>query len=428
MKIKDPFQYRWLVFLVIAHIYFFVWLHRVSPTVIASDLVSAFGADATALGFMSSSYFYLYAFVQPPVGFLADTLGSRRVITLATFVACAGAVIFGTASNMVMATIGRALIGAGAGGVFVPALKIFSRWYKANEFASMTGTLLAVGGIGGLSASLPLAYLVAFLGWRLSFLAIGTVSFGLALLCWTVVREKPEDKGWKPIAVEDPPLRQNLAGPLPFPPLSKRLHMVLGKPEFWMVTLSLFFSGGSLMTFQGLWAIPYLMDVYHHSRVQAGGWLMMIPVGFIIGAPTFGFFTDRFALNPRGVLLFALGLGLSCWIVIVLTHSSPPIYLLSPLFLMLGACAGSSTALYMTIMKELFPVWLTGTAVGLLNTAAFLSTAVFQPLTGFLMDVVGKKGLAYPLEAYRLVFVTSLACMGVALLVIFFLSSPRREA
>ena len=61
MKIKDPFQYRWLVFLVIAHIYFFVWLHRVSPTVIASDLVSAFGADATALGFMSSSYFYLYA-------------------------------------------------------------------------------------------------------------------------------------------------------------------------------------------------------------------------------------------------------------------------------------------------------------------------------------------------------------------------------
>ena len=70
---------------------------------------------------MSSSYFYLYAAVQPPVGVLSDTLGPRRVITIFTLIACIGTLVFGTACNMTMATVGRALIGLGVGGIFVPA-------------------------------------------------------------------------------------------------------------------------------------------------------------------------------------------------------------------------------------------------------------------------------------------------------------------
>ncbi|MBW1869324.1 MAG: MFS transporter, partial [Deltaproteobacteria bacterium] len=121
---KDPLKYRWLMFWVIGAIYFLACLHRISPTVIALDLVLEFGAGATALGLMSSSYFYLYAAVQPPVGVLSDTLGPRRVITIFTLIACIGTVIFGSAYNMTMATVGRALIGLGVGGIFVPGMKI----------------------------------------------------------------------------------------------------------------------------------------------------------------------------------------------------------------------------------------------------------------------------------------------------------------
>ena len=70
---KTSHGYRWYIFLVLSIIYFLACLHRISPTVIARDLVRDFGADATALGFMSSAYFYLYAAVQPPVGMLSDT-------------------------------------------------------------------------------------------------------------------------------------------------------------------------------------------------------------------------------------------------------------------------------------------------------------------------------------------------------------------
>jgi len=59
----------------------------------------------------------------------------------------------------------------------------------------------------------------------------------------------------------------------------------------------------------------------------------------------------------------------------------------------------------MTAVKELFSLELTGTAVGLMNPAAFLGTAVFQPFTGFLLDIFGTHASGkYPLAAYRTIF------------------------
>jgi sugar phosphate permease len=424
-NLSDPLRYRWLMFFVMGVIYFFACLHRISTTVIAPDLVLEFSADATALGLMSSSYFYLYAAVQPPVGVLSDTLGSRRVISIFTLIACVGAVIFGTASNMSMATVGRSFIGIGVGGVFVPALKTFSKWYRQREFAGVTGLFLAIGNAGNLSASLPLTYLVLLLGWRMSFLAMGAASVLLAIICWGVLRDNPEDKGWRSLEVGDNPLSlasENI--PEDIRP-HERLRTVFSKPSFWMVTISTFFFGGPALTFQGLWAVPYLMDVHGYSRLEAGGLLMMIPVGFIIGAPTFGFLADKVALSLKGVLLFSLGLILSCWTIFFLSGAKPNSHYLVPLFLIMGSCGGGSLSLSMTIMKELFPPWLTGTAVGLMNPAAFLSTAVFQPLTGFLMDAVGRSGSVYPLEAYYHVFIVFFISMIIAVVTIIPLSIPK---
>jgi len=84
----DP--HRWMVFSVICTVYFFVYFHRVSTSVIVPDLLKAFDTHATALGLMSSMYFYIYAFEQPLVGYLTDRLGPIRVIGLWSLVAGLG--------------------------------------------------------------------------------------------------------------------------------------------------------------------------------------------------------------------------------------------------------------------------------------------------------------------------------------------------
>jgi len=429
MEMNATERYRWLIFGILGTIYFLACLHRVAPTVIARDLAQAFNADAVVLGLIASSYFYLYSAVQPPVGILADTIGPRMVVTIFTIIAAAGGFIFGTASNAAMSILGRALIGVGVGGVFVPSLKIFSGWFRASEFASLTGILLAISGLGGLSAALPLTYLVLFLGWRLSFVLLGAFSLFLALICWVVVRDRPEDKGWPPMEIEVDQ-SQPVASELPEDMRTfKRLGLIFRSFNFWMITLALFFSGGVSLTFQGLWAVPYLIDAYGLSRVKAGGLLMLIPFGFAIGAPVFGLLIDRLALNRKSVVICCMSLSISCWIILLLFGGRSSYLLVVPLFLALGLLGGGYLTVIMTITKELFPTWLTGTAVGLINPAAFLATALYQPLTGFLLDRVGPLDSgAYPLEAYQLVFIVFLISISIALIATIMLSLPKTNA
>lgn len=122
--------HRWTVFSIIALIYFFVYFHRVSTSVIAADMLRDFSINATALGFMSSMYFFIYAFEQPLVGYLTDILGARRVIAWGTAAAAAGCFIFAMAPDIAWATAGRVFIGIGVGGVYVPAIKAFSQWFR----------------------------------------------------------------------------------------------------------------------------------------------------------------------------------------------------------------------------------------------------------------------------------------------------------
>lgn len=422
--LNNPIGYRWLMLAVMGVIYFLACLHRISPTVIARDLVNEFGAGATSLGFMASAYFYLYAAVQPPVGLLSDTIGPRRVVTIFTLISCLGCLVFGLAPNMFVAGCGRALIGIGVGGIFVPALKIFSGWYQEKEFAGITGIFLALGNVGNLSASLPLTYLVLLLGWRFSFIGLGGVSILLGLLAWLLVRNRPEDKGWPPI-VEALPLSSTRETYIP-DDLSTggRLGIILKNYGFWLITLSYFFNGGPGLSFQGLWSVPYLMDIHGYSRLQAGGILMIMPAGFIIGSPLIGFLADRLSLGRNRILLISLSVSLASWLVIFLSRGKPDRSLIIPLFFLMGFFGGGSLSLYMTMLKEFFPPRLTGTAVGLMNPAAFLSAALFQPFTGYLMDAVGRIGAAYPREAYQQVFTVYIISMLLSLGLLVFLRIP----
>ncbi|HMK64568.1 MAG TPA: MFS transporter [Thermodesulfobacteriota bacterium] len=421
---KNPLRFRWWLLGILGLLYFLACLHRISPTIIARDLIQEFGADATALGLMASAYFYLYAAIQPPVGFLSDTLGPRRVVTLFTLIACLGCLVFGLAPSMFIAGLGRALIGIGVGGIFIPGLKIFAHWFRPKEFAGVTGLFLALGNAGNLSASLPLTYLVLLIGWRSSFLGIAALSLILGISGWLILRDRPEDKGWPPITTypqigQDDKTTKVSAG--------DRLRLIFQNSEFWLITLSYFFYGGPGLTFQGLWVIPYLTDIYGYTRLQAGGLLMVLPLGFIAGAPLIGFLADHLAITRKWVLVFSLMASLSCWLVFFLTGGKPHPYFLMPLFFVMGLFGGGALSLYMTMIKEIFPIELTGTAIGLMNPAAFLATALFQPFSGYLMDAVGRIGSAYPLEAYQRVFTSFFISMGVGFLLIFLIKTEKNE-
>lgn len=363
------------------------------------------------------------------MGILTDTIGHRKVTSFFSLIAFAGGIIFAVASGPGTSVLGRALIGAGVGSIFIPTLKIISKWYRVNEFAGKTGILIAIGNAGGLAATLPLTWLVLMTGWRPTFGIIGLLYLVLAFVSWAVVRDRPEDKGWEPFDHGSYANVGKIGVSHKETGLSRRLMIISKNAEFWMITFATFFVGGSFLTFQGLWFVPYLTDIFDIGRAKAGGMLMLLPSGFALGSISVGILINIFKLEKRTIILHALGVSIFCWASLLFVNGKTyQIPIIVPLFFMLSISTGQILPIYMTLIKEHFPLWLTGTAIGLMNPAAFLGTAIYQPFTGFLLDMTGRLASgAYPLEAYRHVFIVFLVFFGLAYVGTYLFSRGERD-
>ena len=94
-----------------------------------------------------------------------------------------------------MATVSRVIVGLGLSGIFVPAMKALSVWFKPGEYARISGILMAAGGLGWLSAATPLALVSNAFGWRAGFIGTGVITAALSILTWLLIFDKPEKKG-----------------------------------------------------------------------------------------------------------------------------------------------------------------------------------------------------------------------------------------
>jgi len=403
MDMPDPASpvqrdhHRWTVFGVISAVYFFVYFHRASTSVIVPDLIQTFQADATTLGLMSSTYFYLYALEQPLVGHLADRLGPRRVVGIWSLFAAGGCVLFGLAPTIGWASVGRALIGFGVGGVFIPGMKAFSQWFWQREFARMTGLFLAVGNLGAMVATTPLAWMAHTWGWRLSFLVIGTLTLGLAALTLWGLRDAPARERQTEAADRKGIVGEKTA-------TWKVTLAILQSSRFWILFFVFFGMFGAYGALQGLWATPFLMSALGMNRIQASLLNMLLPAGFIVGAPFFGWVVDRIGRHKVRVLVANLVAETLLWIGVVWGAGWLGTTGMALVLASLGFAVGGMATAFWAMVRAATPGPILGLTTGLLNTAPFLGSALFQVWTGAILDSLGQVGGAYPPAAYQKAF------------------------
>jgi len=413
-------RFRWLIFVVLTLAYFFVYFHRLSLSIVANDLIADFKTTASVMGLLGSIYFYCYAFMQLPAGLLSDSLGPRKSVTFFLIIASAGSIIFGFAPTIKIAFLGRVMVGLGVSMVFIPTMKILSRWFHPHEFAFMTGILNAVGGMGVLAATWLLAVMTLLFGWRISFELIGCCTFIIVVLVWFVVRDRPEDKGWPSIEELDKKKDDKVTQPTTQISLLEGARRVISEKYFWPVAIWFFFDCGVFFAFGGLWGGPYLMHVYGMSRAQAGTVLSMIAWGMIIGSPPLGFLSDK-VMKSRKKPFILCNLVLVIELLFLSIHPTGlPHITLYILFFIFSICSSSVVIFGFTIIKELFPMEIAGTSTGMVNLFPFLGGAVFMPLLGRVLDAYPKSDTGgYSLEAYSMLIIILLGASVLSLICTF---------
>lgn len=390
------------IFITLSTIYFFSIVHRVGIAVIAVDMMNEFNASASLVGLMSSAYFFPYALVQIPVGILLDRIGVRKTIGSLGVIAAIGNVIFALGPSLAAVTIGRALVGAGVGGFYVSCLKALSIWFESDKFATLTGLLTAMGNLGALFASSPLALISVGIGWRGAYAIIALAMSIFIALTWISLTERRHTVG-----------------------VSKRsvhcdLKRIFTNKHFLIVMMIPFLAYGSYISFQGLWAGPYLADVYGMDTATVGFFLTFISIGFIISSPLGGYVSDGVLKKRRPVLLTGLSLSLVFWVSLVFFGAILTPLTLSLLLTMIGFATGLTYVL-MAMSKELFTDEISGTAMASFNQFYFIGGGFYQFFMGYVLDATLLGAMTF--ASYQLIFVIS----AVSLLLSVFLTVFAKE-
>jgi sugar phosphate permease len=370
---------RWTAFVIVGLAYVLSFFHRFAPAAISADLQQTFQASAAELGGLAATYFYVYTVMQIPTGIMVDTMGPRRVVAMGGLLAGIGSVMFGTADTITAASLGRLLVGLGVSVTFISMLKLNAAWHHDRHFATMTGATILIGNAGAVLAAAPLAWVLAFVSWRTAFVAVGGFSLLLAALTWWLVRDNPGQAGL-------PSLRE-LEGKASHPPHVGHWYdglKVIVKnratwPGFW-VNMGL---SGTLFTFAGLWAVPFLRDAYGMDTSTAAKHTTLLLAGFAIGAFFIGNLSDRIGRRKPVMMAGALAYFL-CWLPMLFGMAMND-FVSYGLFFAMGLTA-PSFALTWACAKEVNPHALSGMATSVVNIGGFLGTAIMQPLVGWAID------------------------------------------
>lgn len=352
------------------------FFHRLAPGAIAADLRATFDTSATVLGFIAALYFYPYAAMQLPSGVLADSVGPRRLFTAGCVAAGIGSLVFALAPSVAWLLVGRALVGLGVAVAFVSVLKLIASWYGEREFATWVGVLMLIGNVGGVLATVPLAWMTQYVTWRQVFVVAGIVSLVLAVCIWLWVRDDPHDAGL--VALTSKPAGND--------GLWDGVVRVATNRDTWPGFFMHLGMIGSYLTFAGLWAVPYLTDGLGLERRMATLHVTMMILGLAFGSFAVGTISDRMGRRLPLVRTLSL-LYLASWLPWVLGWKlSLPVSLAASALMGIGI---SGASLAWALAKEVNAPALAGTATSVVNTAGFIGTALFQPMVGWVLDRAG---------------------------------------
>jgi len=366
--------------------YFLASTFRSINAVIATDLVRDLSLSASELGFAGSAFFLSATLFQIPYGILLDRYDPRRIYASFLLLCALGAVIVSVSQEIVLLSIGRALIALGTTASAVTSFKIFSMWYPKERLPMANGLALAAGGLGVMAGTAPMQVAMQFMDWRELHLIMGALVAGGSVVVLLVA-----------------PLKRTTSTGITLLKQVLGLRVILQSIEFWRVAPLLMTVVGVYAGFPALWAGPWVRDVSGFNDVEAANLLFLMAgamtvSGFLTG-PVTGL-AKRVGLTPMEVaivtaILFTI-------VVTVLFFQWTPSHMgVIVIWALFGFLAPFNMVIYAALSTQ-FSLELTGRLNACLTLSWFLGAFVSQNIYGWALDQFPNNEGSYAVEGHRL--------------------------
>jgi hypothetical protein len=159
--------------------------------------------------------------------------------------------------------------------------------------------------------------------------------------------------------------------------------IVLKYRNTWLMTLAPGGIVGAVLTFSGLWGVPFLVDIYQFSPTAAATMCSGVMLAWAVSGTVFSMYSEKI-LQRRKPYLVGTVFALISWSIVFLIPGLPV-----PVLVILLLTAGLSSGgmiLGFALAKESVPIYLAGTISGLVNAGVMCGPMLLQPLVGWLLD------------------------------------------
>lgn len=373
MKTKK--YYPWVV----VGLLWFVALLNYMDRQILSTMRPAIAMDirdlesAAVFGNLMAVFLWIYGFMSPVAGIVADKFNRKSLIVGSLFVWSAVTFAMGYAENYEQLYVMRALMGVSEA-IYIPAGLSLIADYHSDKTRSlaigihMTGLYFgqALGGFGAIVA--------ANYSWQHTFIFFGFIGIIYAVvllftLFETSARTKQEEQVSEKV------------------PLVKGLSILFSNIAFWVILL--YFAVPSLPGWATKNWLPTLFSENLHIPMEQAGPLSTITIAFssFLGVLFGGILSDRWVQkNNKGrVYTSAIGLSLTIPAVILIGYGSS-IFAIVAAGLMFGFGFGMFDANNMPILCQFVAAKYRATAYGIMNMVGVFAGAYITKYLGASAD------------------------------------------
>lgn len=149
------------------------YIDRGNLSIVAVPVMRAFGASASRMGTLLSAFFWTYALVQVPAGYLVDRFGLKCTHAGAFLLWSLASATIGFAGSLSQILMLRLLLGVGEAAAQPASLGYIRRNFPPERQGLPTGVYLSGMSVGPALGALVGAALLSAVGWRLLFIITG---------------------------------------------------------------------------------------------------------------------------------------------------------------------------------------------------------------------------------------------------------------
>lgn len=412
-EIKTKIQSRaWIIWALSAAFFFYEFLLQIAPGVMKTDLMESFMINATSFGIMGTFYYIGYASMQVPAGLLLDRFGPRILLAFAAVLCALGTILFALTSNFPIALLARFITGLGSAFAMLGALVLAANWFPINRFALLHGLIITIGMLGAVFAGAPLSMMLEQLSWRPSLLFFGVIGILFVILIWIIIRDRPDTAQAAHKARFDSAsaIHEVFVG----------LFSILKTKQSWITAI---YGGLMYGPTIGLayWGPSFIALQYGIDETAAAGLNTLMFLGWAIGCPLFGGWSDYIGRRKLPLYISSIGTLATLLFILYVPHHS--IVLLGTLLFLFGFFTCGFVPSF-SLLREQHPAKVSGTSLGFMNLINSLAASIAPPTIGIILDLSWKGSLGidgtriYSLNDYHAAFSTLPISLLIALLIL----------